>query len=200
MHSFGSTNYATKSNQARSPRHNGPRSCCSPTAANATCYTRCHILSSMPRNKNRIYMAFYPRDKQDQYHMAILVSPKNPKHDDANTWRLHVMNTPNLSRPTQQKWRYDSSQVVARTARLSALCLLDKTQMSGEEISALLRTVELVQDDMRWNCKSWALSAVQASQLVAYFVPTSNSLTTLSTCMTKELLPHCRHRSIACIK
>jgi hypothetical protein len=120
----------------------------------------------MPRNKNRIYMAFYSRSQNDNYHMAVLVSPKNPNPDDTNTWRLHVMNRPNPNRLTQQEWKYEPLQVIGRTGRLLSLALLDKTEKSGEEVSEMLRNVEVVQDDMSWNCKSWTFSAIKAIRLL----------------------------------
>lgn len=118
----------------------------------------------MPRNKNRIYMAFYSRSKFDGYHMAVLVSPKNPNPNDTNTWRLHVMNKPNPSRLTQQEWKYEPLEVIGRTGRLLALGLLGKTDKSGKEVSEMLGAVEVVQDDMGWNCKSWTFSAIEASR------------------------------------
>lgn len=98
--------------------------------------------------------------------MAVLVSPKNPNPDDTNTWRLHVMNRPNPNRLTQQEWKYEPLQVIGRTGRLLSLALLDKTEKSGEEVSEMLRNVEVVQDDMSWNCKSWTFSAIKAIRLL----------------------------------
>ena len=95
--------------------------------------------------------------------MAILVSPKNPNPKDISTWRLHVMNKPKFSRPTQQEWKYEPLEVIGRTGRLLALALLDKTETSGEEVSETLRAVEVVQDDMSWNCKTRTFSAIEAS-------------------------------------
>jgi hypothetical protein len=99
-------------------------------------------------------MAFYSRSKPDDYHMAVLVSPKNPAPNDTNTWRLHVMNKPNPSRLTQQEWKYEPLEVIGRTGRLLALGLLGKTDKSGKEVSEMLGAVEVVQDDIGWNCKS----------------------------------------------
>ena len=73
------------------------------------------------------------------------------------------MNRPNPGRPTQQEWKYESLQVIGRTGRLLSLALLDKTEKSGEEVSEMLRAVEVVQDDMSWNCKSWTFSAIEVS-------------------------------------
>jgi len=111
-----------------------------------------YFLLTMPRNKNRIYMAFYSRSKPDDYHMAVLVSPKNPAPNDTNTWRLHVMNKPNPSRLTQQEWKYEPLEVIGRTGRLLALGLLGKTDKSGKEVSEMLGAVEVVQDDIGWLC------------------------------------------------
>ena len=77
------------------------------------------------------------------------------------------MNRPNPSRLTQQEWKYEPLQVVCRTGvpgRLLSLALLDKTEKSSEEVSEMLRAVEVVQDDMNWNCKSWVFSAIEASR------------------------------------
>ena len=116
----------------------------------------------MARNKTRIYMAFYSRPKNDDYHMAVLLSPKNPNPHDTSTWRLHVTTNP-TSRLTQQEWKYDPLQVICRTERLVSLVLLDKTKKSGEEVCEMLRVIEVVQNDMSWNCKSWVFSAIKAS-------------------------------------
>jgi len=67
------------------------------------------------------------------------------------------MNKPNPSRLTQQEWKYEPLEVMGRTGRLLALGLLDK---SGKEVSEMLRTVEVVQDDMGWDCKSWTFGAI----------------------------------------
>ena len=75
------------------------------------------------------------------------------------------MNRPNPSRLTQQEWRYEPLQVIGRTGRLLSLALLDKTEKGGEEVSEMLRNVEVVQDDISWNCKSWTFSAIEASVL-----------------------------------
>lgn len=92
----------------------------------------------------------------------VLVSPKNPKPDDNNTWRLHVMNRPNPNRPsTQQEWVYDPLQIIGRTSRLLALVLLGKTEVSGEELSEMLDAVEMTQDDRNWDCTTWTLGAVR---------------------------------------
>ena len=95
---------------------------------------------------------------------------KNPNPKDISTWRLHVMNKPKSSRPTQQEWKYEPLEVIGRTGRLLALALLDKTETSGEEVSETLRAVEVVQDDMSWNCRTWTFSAIEASSrsLVAH--------------------------------
>ena len=118
----------------------------------------------MSRNKNRIYLAFYSRSKHDDYHMALLVSPKIPNPKDKDTSRLHAMNRANPSRQILHHWHYEAAICYGRTERISALCLLNKTQKNGEEISEVLRFIELVQDDPNWNCKSWAFSAIGASQ------------------------------------
>lgn len=110
-------------------------------------------------------MAFYSRSQNDDYHMAVLVSPKNPNPDDINTWRLHVMNRPNPGCQTHQEWKYEPLQVIGRTGRLLSLVLLDKTEKSGEEVSEMLRNVKVLQDDTSWNCKSWTFSAIEASVL-----------------------------------
>ena len=114
----------------------------------------------MVRNKNRIYLAFYARSGHDNYHVAILICPKNSK---GIIWRLHVMNRPNPSLVTQQEWVYEYRTFIGRTSHLLALGLLGKTEKSGEEMSEVLRGVEIVQDDITWTCKSWALSAIEAS-------------------------------------
>ena len=75
------------------------------------------------------------------------------------------MNKPNPSSLTQQEWKYEPSEVMGRTGRLLALGLLDKTEKSGKELSEVLRAVEVVQDDIGWNCKSWTFSAIEASSL-----------------------------------
>lgn len=80
------------------------------------------------------------------------------------------MNKPKSSRPTQQEWKYEPLEVIGRTGRLLALALLDKTETSGEDVSETLRAVEVVQDDMSWNCRTWTFSAIEASSrsLVAH--------------------------------
>lgn len=115
----------------------------------------------MTRNKNRIY--FYSRSGHDNFHTTILVSPKKPKSHDNTTWRLHVINQPNPSRPTQVEWVYEPRLVQGRTLRLRALILLGKTETKGQELSETLGAVEVVQDDENLDCTSWTLSAVQAS-------------------------------------
>lgn len=84
------------------------------------------------------------------------------------------MNKPNPSRLTQHEWQYEPLEVLGRTGRLLALGLLDKTEKSGKEISEMLRAVEVVQDDMEWNCKSWTFSAIEASRSFVLFGPLSD--------------------------
>lgn len=117
----------------------------------------------MTRNKTRIYIAFYARVGHDNFHTAILVSPKNPKPHGSCTWRLHVINRPNLDMGTQQEWVYTPLQVQNRTTHLLALVLLGKTKTKGQELSEMLRAVEAIQDNENWTCRTWTLSAVQAS-------------------------------------
>lgn len=121
------------------------------------------MVSFFARNRRRIYMAFYARRGHDNYHTAILVSPKKAKPDDTSTWELHVRNRPNPTRPTGEEWVYDPVQIARRTGRLGALVLLGKTKMSGKTLSKRLRVVELTQDDINWNCTSWTTSAIRAS-------------------------------------
>lgn len=59
----------------------------------------------MTRNKNRIYMGYYARSGHDDYHTAILISPKNPKYDLPGTWRLHVVDLPNPNGSTYWEYR-----------------------------------------------------------------------------------------------
>ncbi|KAH7913240.1 hypothetical protein BJ138DRAFT_1146455 [Hygrophoropsis aurantiaca] len=115
----------------------------------------------MTRNKNRIYMAFYSRSGGSDYHLALLLSPKNPKPNDRDTRRFHAMNRPDPNRISQQEWVYESIQVFGRTSRLLALALLGKTEMDDNELSDLLASVKLVQDDANWNCRSWVFSAIE---------------------------------------
>ena len=80
------------------------------------------------------------------------------------------MNKPKSSRPTQQERKYEPLEVIGRTGRLLALALLNKTETSGEDVSETLKAIEVVQDDMSWNCRTWTFSAIEASSrsLVAY--------------------------------
>ena len=117
----------------------------------------------MTRNKNRIYIAFFARPGHDNFHTAILVTPKNPKPNENTSWQLHVINRPDTSRANQEEWVYNPQQTDGRTSRLMALILLGKTEANGQELSEMLGAVEVVQDVSNWNCTSWTLSTVQAS-------------------------------------
>ncbi len=59
-------------------------------------------------------MAFYARRGHDNYHTAILVSPKKAKPDDTSTWELHVRNRPNPSRPTGEGSYCKTDRALAR--------------------------------------------------------------------------------------
>jgi hypothetical protein len=120
---------------------------------------------SLPRftKERHIYIAFFSRSGHEDYHTAILVSPRNPEADGNRTWQLHVMNRINPTRRTQEEWEYEPLLVAGRPSRLLALVLLSKTELSGRELSEMLRAVEVIQDDTNWNCRTWTLSAAQAS-------------------------------------
>lgn len=119
-------------------------------------------------NKNRIYMAFYHRPTHNNFHVALLVTPRDIDSESEDSLCLHVMNTPSrlTDDPDEEavvRWNYRPQSVCSRTGRLGALVFLGKTVMSADDLKDMLVSVPIVQGDSSWTCKSWTFSAIQAS-------------------------------------
>jgi hypothetical protein len=110
----------------------------------------------MPRNKNRLYLAFYAGA---HHHQALLLLPKTPAlagaatGGDAPAWRFHAVRDKRMDR-----WAFVAEQAPARTRALGALVLLGKTTASAEELRHMLRGVPLAEIE---DCTAWATAAIQ---------------------------------------
>lgn len=117
------------------------------------------------RNKQRLYIAYYPRGgptKSTPFHAALFLTPKSPEPtSNIGSFRYHVLNVPEPS--SKIVWKYTPSRLQHRTMRLHALLLLGKVAVSGERLGEMLREVVVVQDDPDWQCTNWVCSAIQVS-------------------------------------
>ncbi|KAJ7609996.1 hypothetical protein DFH06DRAFT_1374769 [Mycena polygramma] len=89
-------------------------------------------------NKKRLYLAFYSRGaKADDvpFHTALLLAPKSPAGDVADTTRYHVVNPIEDGRVV---WKFEGKATSARTTKLVAVMLLGKV-VRGKDVDGVLR-------------------------------------------------------------
>ncbi|RDB23487.1 hypothetical protein Hypma_008956 [Hypsizygus marmoreus] len=112
------------------------------------------------RNKDRLYLAYYYRGAAGKgYHVALLLTPKNPSQEVSNCYQYHATNPP---APGGQVWKFQPLRVPPRTDKLLAALLLGKTEHDNKTIeNLLLEQVPVVQGDPVWRCRHWCWNAIQ---------------------------------------
>lgn len=123
------------------------------------------LLASKPKNKDRIYLAFFLRGRQPgetiKYHTGLIIAPKNPDTSTRYAYRYHANNNRFLDNGSVE-WQYEINDVQSRTHRCVAYVLLGKRQptVTLEQLDEWFKAVPLVQGDPNWRCRHWAWAAM----------------------------------------
>ena len=125
------------------------------------------LVTTMPSNKPRLYLALYARSKHpDSYHYALHVSPKETPSslESYTTTKYHCKNI--IERDANGKvhtpWAYESTLIKLTTEpRLLVRVLLGKVHNESKLRDAFSQ-VPVVQRDKKFNCVEWVRLALQA--------------------------------------
>ncbi|KAJ7500664.1 hypothetical protein B0H11DRAFT_786549 [Mycena galericulata] len=134
-------------------------------------------------NKYRLYISLLLREKQNNFHWAITLAPKNEQPNAKDSMRYDAANTITASwngiHPVPWRYRYDAVDPLL-DLKLVARVLVAKLpsdipfQEWADRIDETFRAVPLIQDNPSWNCRSWvihALSELRALGGEFYTVP-----------------------------
>ncbi|KAI4284287.1 MAG: hypothetical protein L6R35_004940, partial [Caloplaca aegaea] len=133
------------------------------------------ITSSMPSDKDRLYVALYARGgsakrepgSDEMYHWALLVGPKSDGEDDRRI-RYHARDS------FGRVWEYEEREIYRATSIMLLARVIVAKVTNVERLQAALRSVPVVQGDESWNCVSWVKNALEAVKVDGKAVGTSN--------------------------
>ncbi|KAI2621833.1 hypothetical protein GGR54DRAFT_639165 [Hypoxylon sp. NC1633] len=143
----------------------------------------------MATNKKRLYLAVYPSSgtscsSEVRYHLAFLIGPKAGGTSAVAGTRYHVKIRPG------QGWKFieDTLSDVQSSVRLLARIVIAKITDRSRLVD-IFRSTVIVQNDLRFDCRTWIIDALQNIRLDGNVVGTAE--------LNWENIEHRAHRYVA---
>ncbi|KFY40704.1 hypothetical protein V494_03366 [Pseudogymnoascus sp. VKM F-4513 (FW-928)] len=120
----------------------------------------------MPSNKDRLYVALYARGgaptmpgKEDTYHWALLVGPKNEVEGGQGT-RYHAKER--LGADGQMQWIFEELPVSLQATNMLLVRVRIGKVEKLDRLVDIIRTVPIRQGEQGWNCVSWVKESLES--------------------------------------